>query len=196
MFGKFFAAPDASREADTAVITVAHYREARARHDAAIAAELQTLSAAEDVAAARFAAWQDALSNSQAVRQVIADLNRTFDRVRSQYERQRLASVDPAITAFLDWYTRERAALNGKVRRFSIRRSKTEAAATGSPATSEGSNQQAIALIADALGRARQAAEACIYDPPEDLAAALEDLRRSIPTLEDAERQTATDDGR
>jgi hypothetical protein len=118
----------------------------------------------------------------------IGECRRLLDCRRSEYERQMRESAPAEIGDFMDWCEIEQKNL-----RRALRTSEAQGPIdlrTGRHQMMASSNGAAVQLVAQALIEARQRAAALVYEHTPDLAAALEALRRGIPTLDEAEART------
>jgi hypothetical protein len=104
-----------------------------------------------------------------------------FDRQREEREREILAHADPRLDAFKD----ELKTIQSRLR--VTRRSVVTIDSTGQRRAGEASNLEAIRVVSDAICAARERAEAMKLESIDDVDAALDELRRTIPTLDEAE---------
>jgi hypothetical protein len=116
----------------------------------------------------------------------VSQLSQAHDRRRSERERQILALADPRIDEFVTSLERQRELLHSQIVKYDIRGARDSR--TGERVTSQGSNLAAVQHMANAIGQARLQAEALKRQHVPDVAAALEAIRRAIPTVDQAEQ--------
>jgi hypothetical protein len=158
-------------------------------HDAKIGRQLERLALVRQRAADLRTAYVAAETDAGRVEAEVSDLRREADRDRDAFERVMREHVDPQIDAFLGWIDATHTGL-------AHQRREAEGIgplnpATGYRPTVRWSNGEAIILVANALHAARLAAQSLIYERVEDLPGALERIRATVPTVEEAEQQAA-----
>lgn len=159
----------------------------RRRVSAEIQAARQDLQRAEERCTVLLASWREADVERGRIAGRIADISHRFDRVRSEYERAMRESAPAAIGAFVDrCEARKKALRHEVVEREGLGPIDIK---TGRRPTTHSSNLDAIQLVAVKLIDAARRAEELVYEPVDDLAAALEALWTSIPSVSEAEAQ-------
>ena len=114
--------------------------------------------------------------------------------MRTSKREKRLRDLaDPRIDVLLEWLARERDTLPTKLEYYDVHT--PISGVTGRRRVYTTSNYKAIALVSGALGKARERAEALKYTTVPDVGAALEEIRRSIPTVDQAEQQIRDQEG-
>lgn len=155
------------------------------RVEADVQAAQQDLLRAEERCAALLASWREADVERARVAGRISDINHRFDLARAEYERAMRESAPAPIRAFVERCESRQKALKHEHVEYEGRGPID--IKTGLRPTTRSSNMDAIQHVTVKLLEAARRAEQLVYEPVDDLAAALEALWESIPSVSEAE---------
>jgi hypothetical protein len=173
-----------SRVKEHAALVAAHQQDARD-------AEAEALKIRQDIArddercAQLRASLDEVLAHRYRLQLEVASLSTAHDRRRTERERQLRESADPRIEQFIEWARTQHDGLSREIKIYDVRGGRDPR--TGRPIIGTSSNHAAVQMVGQALIDARRKAEALIYTTVRDVGAALEDIRRSVPTVDQAE---------
>lgn len=143
----------------------------------------------DEHAATIHAQLQEALTHRSTLQQKLTQESISFDKRRAAREKRLCDLADPRIGKFIAWLDTERQQLHWKIVE---RAGFTDFNVTlGRRVEVRSSNAPAIALISNALVRAREQAELLKITLVADIDSSIESIRKGIPTVDEAEDQLA-----
>jgi hypothetical protein len=185
MFGRRLIPPFAPTSADRRA-TLIHEQQADAAAHARDAEALRSqIQKASDECARHTEALASARQLRIALEGQLTQLSHTYDRRRSLRDTEIMRLADPRIDECLTWLQGEHDKLGKKVE-VNQGRGPLDPA-TGQRPVIYRSNYDAVSTVARAIHAARIAAEALKRQDVADLDAAIEQIKRSIPSLADVE---------
>jgi hypothetical protein len=176
--------PATSTHSEHAALVAEHAEDER-QHAAAIAAVRAEIARDDARRAEAQTLVDDIVAQQRALERDARELSHAYDMRTARRETRLRDLADPRIGDVLNWIARERELLPTKLQTYDIRG--PISGMTGRRRMDTSSNHQALTLIGGALTRARERADALTYQTVPDVGATLEEIRRSVPSLDAAE---------